>query len=230
MACPFTILPSFIGREDQLDQLSAHISKAGCQRLSISGLGGCGKTALAPKSVYRLKEHPPSCAIFSISAVSRKTFEQDYGEIWMLLKRTKLLDDKVDTMRLAKAKLSDNATGQWLMIVDNTDVTNVLLEQLDRKRGTDRLIDFLPSSCKGSIIFTTRSESMAINLAGRNVLELGKLPKSEAKEVLKTRSPETSPPTSGLRDSRRVSSHTCFPRSCYRSSSSVHQYIQQHHL
>ena len=61
------------------------------------------------------------------------------------------------------------------MIVDNTDNTSVLLVPLGGERGTEILIDFLPSSCKGSVIFTTRSESMAIDLAGSNILELGKL-------------------------------------------------------
>ena len=48
----------------------------------------------------------------NISAVSRESFEQAYGEIWMLLNKTKVLDDKADTMGLVKAKLSDNAFGQ----------------------------------------------------------------------------------------------------------------------
>ena len=183
---PFTRLPSFIGREAQLDQLNAHISKEGCQPFHVCGLDGCRKTALALELFYRLKEQQPSRAIFWLSAVSRESFEQAYGEIWILLNKPKILEDKADTMRLVKAILSDNTFGQLLLIVDNTDDTNVLLEPLGRERGTDRLIDFLPCSCKGSIIFTTRSESMSIDLAGSNVLELGKLQKSEAKDVMKT--------------------------------------------
>lgn len=65
--------------------------------------------------------------------------------------------------------------GECLIIVDNADDTSVLWELVDRERGTDRLIDFLPRSCKVSIIFTTRSESMATDLAWSNGLNLGKL-------------------------------------------------------
>ena len=159
----------------------------GCQRLAICGFGGCGKTALALESAYRLKEQQPSRAIFWVSAVSRESFEQAYREIWMLLSKTKIVDDTADVMRLVRAKLSDERFEQWLMIVDNADDISVLLEPFDLKRVTPRLIDDLPRSCKGSIIFTTRSERAAFDLAGNKTVELGKLDKPEAKEVLRTR-------------------------------------------
>lgn len=97
----------------------------------------------------------------------------------MLLRIPGIADNKADVKQLVKARLSDEGLGQWLMIVDNADDVSVLL-------GVDRLIDYIPYSRKGSIVFTTRTRVAAIKLA-ESVLELGKLEKAEAKEILRKR-------------------------------------------
>lgn len=109
-------------------------------------------------------------------AVDRESFEQAYRQIGILLRIPGIADDKADVNQLVKARLSDEGLGQWLMIVDNADDVSVLL-------GVDRLIDYIPHSRKGSIVFTTRTRVAAIKLA-ESVLALGKLEKAEAREIL----------------------------------------------
>ncbi|KAF2181607.1 kinesin light chain 1 [Zopfia rhizophila CBS 207.26] len=184
---PFLRPLSFVGRETQLAQLGAHILAEGCQRFAIYGLGGCGKTALALESVYRTREQQPTRAIFWVPAVSQQSFEQAYREIGMLLRIPGIADDKADVKQLVKAKLSDERFGQWLMVVDNADDVGVLFGPLEEGSGADRLIDYLPRSRKGSIVFTTRTRVAAVKLAESNVIALGELDKAEATEVLKTR-------------------------------------------
>ncbi|KAI0569990.1 TPR-12 multi-domain protein [Pyrenophora tritici-repentis] len=178
---------SFVGRTTQLAQLSTHISLQGCHRLAIYGLGGCGKTALALEAAYRAGEQQPAHAIFWVPAVSRESFEQAYREIGRLLRIPGITGAKADVKQLVKARLSDEGFGQWLMVVDNADDVDVLFEVVGEGRSGDRLIDYLPHSRKGSIVFTTRARKAAIDLAENNVIVLGELSEREALEMVRTR-------------------------------------------
>ncbi|KAF2174746.1 HET-domain-containing protein [Zopfia rhizophila CBS 207.26] len=184
---PFPRPRSFVGREGQLAQLSAHISSEGGRRFAIYGLGGCGKTALALESAYLIREQQPTRAVLWVPAVSRESFEQGYREIGMHLRIPGIADDKADVKQLLKARLSDEGFGQWLMIVDNADDDSVLFGTLGEGNGPNRLIDYLPHSRKGSLVFTTRTRVAAIKLAESNVIGLGELEKPEAEEILKKR-------------------------------------------
>jgi len=141
--------------------------------------------------VYRTRKHQPARAVFWISADSRQSFEQGYQDIAKLLGVSNFTnegdDDKRDIKQRVKAKLSDESFGQWLLVVDNADDTDVLFGRAGAGSSTDQLINYLPLSSKGSILFTTRTRLAAIKLAGSNVIALGELDKVEAVEVLETR-------------------------------------------
>ena len=185
---PFARPPSFVGRETQLAQLDAHISLAGGQRLAIHGLGGCGKTALALELAYRTREQQPDRAIFWVPAVSQESFEQAYRDIGTVLRIPGIADDNANVKRLVRAWLSDEGFGPWLMIVDNADDVSVLFNLLaEEESGINRLVDYLPDSRSGSIVFTTRTRKAAVDLAGSIVVELGELTEKEAEKVLSTR-------------------------------------------
>jgi tetratricopeptide (TPR) repeat protein len=115
--------------------------------------------------------------------MSRESFEQAYYEIAKCLCLPGINDAQVDIKRLVKATLSEDTFGPWLMIVDNADDTKVLFGDA----GADRLIDYLPRSCKGSVIFTTRTQAAATELAENNVIALSGLQRAEAVEMLNRR-------------------------------------------
>jgi tetratricopeptide (TPR) repeat protein len=115
--------------------------------------------------------------------MSRETFEQAYYEIAKCLSLPGLHDAQVDVKPLVKARLSEEGFGPWLIIVDNADNTSVLFD--DTK--ADRLIDYLPRSSQGSVIFTTRTLAAATQLAENNVIALGELQRAEAVEMLNKR-------------------------------------------
>jgi tetratricopeptide (TPR) repeat protein len=170
-----------------LVQISTHISSEDSRRLAIYGLGGCGKTALALETAYRTQQQQPDRAIFWVPAVSQSSFEQAYQEIGLLLRIPGIADAQADVKQLVKAKLSDERFGQWLLIVDNADDVSILFGSSSEGKVTERLIDYLPQSRKGSVIFTTRTTKAAIELAGSNVIELGQLDATDAKELARTR-------------------------------------------
>ncbi|KAF2726496.1 hypothetical protein EJ04DRAFT_453249, partial [Polyplosphaeria fusca] len=179
--------PSFVGRETELARLHAHISSATFQRLAIHGLGGCGKTALALETAYRVKEHQPAWAVFWVPAVSRETFEQAFRDIGTALNIPGIAEANANVKRLVRAKLSDQSLGPWLMVLDNADDISVLFNPLKTGGSGERLIDFVPHSCKGSVLFTTRTRKAAVDLAGGTALQLGELDEREAKELLRAR-------------------------------------------
>ncbi len=156
----------------------------GGRRLAMYGLGGCGKTALALVSAYRMKEQQPARAIFWVPAFNPESFEKAYRDIGLHLGIPGITTSRADVKRLVKERLSDPAFGQWLMIVDNADDTSVFVDAVEEQSGVNRLIDWLPLSRKGSFIFTTRSRKIAIDLAGSNVMRLSELDESEAKAML----------------------------------------------
>jgi tetratricopeptide (TPR) repeat protein len=180
---PFPRPRSFVGRQVQLRHIQAHIQGEQGARTAIYGLGGSGKTSLALESAYWTKEQRPTCAIFWVPAISRESFEKAYHDIAKCLCLPGIDNAEVDIKRLVWAKLSDNDFGPWLIIVDNADDTSILFSGSE----SDRLIDCLPRSHRGSIIFTTRTRVAAIELAENNVLALGELQRAEAIEMLDKR-------------------------------------------
>lgn len=72
------------------------------------------------------------------------------------------------------------------MIIDNADDISVLFHELPEVSNKSRLIDYIPSSSKGSIIFTTRSRIAAVDQADE-AIELTEMDQLEAKRVLAKR-------------------------------------------
>jgi tetratricopeptide (TPR) repeat protein len=123
-------------------------------------------------------------AIFWVPAITRESFEQAYREIGILLRIPGITDDKADVKQLIKATLSSERFGPWLIVVDNADDDSILFELLNEGSSKDRLIDYLPHSRNGSIVFTTRNAKLAVRLAGSNLIQLSELNQAEAKKML----------------------------------------------
>lgn len=71
--------------------------------------------------------------------------------------------------------------------MDKADDDSVLFGALNETSGADRLVDWLPLSRKGSIVFTTRTRTAAVRLAESNVIALGELTEAEARDMLRKR-------------------------------------------
>jgi hypothetical protein len=149
------------------------------------GLGGTGKTQVALEYAHRIRKSSPDCGIFWIPAINATTFEESFLNIGKLLKIPGILDSNADVKKLVQEKLSDPGTGEWLIIIDNADDVDILFNK--NSHGTKPLIDFLPSSPKGSIVFTTRTREAAFKQVQSkdNMIEVTEMSKPEAEELLK---------------------------------------------
>ncbi|KAI0895108.1 hypothetical protein F4806DRAFT_469907 [Annulohypoxylon nitens] len=152
---------NFVGREPILQQLLEQIppgaNRDDCQRTALEGLGGVGKTQVALEAAYQVRDQYPDCSVFWVPAVDAARFENAYRDIGRHLEVKGIEDNQADVKTLVKAALSRESAGEWLLIVDNADDLELLF-------GNVALLDYLPFSRKGSILFTTRNHGTTVRL------------------------------------------------------------------
>ena len=152
--------------------------------MTIYGLGGCGKSALAIECAYRAMFQQTGRLVFWVPAISRESFELAYREIGARLRVPGITEDNADIKQLVKDALDSTITFEWLMIVDNADDSQVLMSSTNADAKMTRLVDYLPRSNRGKIVFTTRSRKAAGELTQSNKLELKDMDEAGAQQLL----------------------------------------------
>ncbi|KAK4197446.1 putative kinesin light chain [Triangularia verruculosa] len=168
--------PRFVGREAELDTLRQKLLRNDAVRnTALVGLGGMGKTQVALRLAYWVKDNEPEYSIFWVPALSEATFEQACAEIVKKLASGKSSGDE-NPKRLLRDYLNSPVAGKWLLVVDNADDHNLL---------SGSLANYLPESECGRTLFTTRSRKVAVDAAGSDVVELDKMSPQDAVSHLK---------------------------------------------
>jgi tetratricopeptide (TPR) repeat protein len=182
---PFDRNPNFTGRGTQLDQLEGRLF-VGKQtiKVAITGLGGVGKTQLVLELVYRIRDKYRNCLTLWIPATNMGSLHQAYLDIARQLGITSCEDNTADVKRLVQDYLSKESTGQWLLVYDNADDMNMWTGEIGSKSGSGRLIDYLPRSNQGCIVFTSRDRKTAVKLAYQNIVEVPEMDKEIATQLL----------------------------------------------
>ena len=144
---PITRNRFFTGREPLLtllhDRLSTARSAALTQPQALYGLGGIGKTQTAAEYAFRHGEDYTH--VFWVRAATRETLTADFVEMAGLLELPE--NDEQDQQRMITAvKRWLAAHDGWLLILDNAD---------DLRQAQE----FLPSSHKGYLLFTTHAQA-----------------------------------------------------------------------
>lgn len=108
------------------------------------------------------------------------SFVSTYRAIGQQLKVQRIDDEKADVKELVKVALSESP-GTWLLIIDNADDSRLLF-------GDAGLAEYLPSSERGSILFTTRNHQVALDLvqSGKHTITVQEMSQHEALEMLDT--------------------------------------------
>ncbi|KAF2628864.1 kinesin light chain, partial [Macroventuria anomochaeta] len=174
---PFLKNLHFVGRRDELAVLRQRLLiDQDCQKMSIVGLGGTGKTQVALQFVYTVKETQPEWSIFWVPALSMESFEQACVGIAVALSIPQAADGKEDAKELVKQWLSSSQAGRWLLLVDNADDPEILFGS-EQSKG---IVDYLPDSESGVVVYTTRILEVAVSLTRSDVLELGAMDRQDA--------------------------------------------------
>ncbi|ORY56847.1 uncharacterized protein BCR38DRAFT_490295 [Pseudomassariella vexata] len=122
------------------------------------------------------------CSVFWVPAVDAISFENAYREVGQAL-GVRLEDDKADVKLLVKAALEYERIGSWLLVVDNADDLKLVTE----------LSKYLPSSRKGSVLFTTRNHATVLRLDSQpeSVEKIREMSRHEALNLLKKNAGES---------------------------------------
>ncbi|PVH98334.1 TPR-like protein [Periconia macrospinosa] len=128
-----------------------------CQKMTVVGLGGTGKTQVALQFAYLVKEIWPECSIFWVPALSFEGFEQAYAAIARELHISQKEEDVKDVVR---QRLSSARAGKWLLVLDNADDSDILFGTA----GSHGIVDYLPESEEGMTVYTTRIMDVAVSL------------------------------------------------------------------
>ncbi|KAL7946930.1 hypothetical protein V8C42DRAFT_298209 [Trichoderma barbatum] len=180
---PFERNPSFTSRETDLEKIR-QILFTGQQtaKVAISGLGGVGKTQLALELAYRIRAEYKDCSVIWIPTTSKESLEQAYLNTAAKLGISGSQDAKVDVKRLVQDHLSSENAGRWLLVFDNADDVGLWIDKPSQESRS--LIDYIPKSVRGSVLFTTRDKKTAVRLAGRNVVEISEMSEADGKQLL----------------------------------------------
>ncbi|KAH8669663.1 hypothetical protein BGZ60DRAFT_564114 [Tricladium varicosporioides] len=183
---PFERNHRFTGRESQLTQLTENLfQQVRTTKVAIIGLGGVGKTQLLLELVYRVREKYKNCAVIWIPATNKESLQQAYIEVAQKLGITEWKEKKANVKRLVQDYLSNENAGQWLLVFDNADDISMWISQSTSERETGRLIDYLPRSEHGCIVFTTRDRKTAVKLAHENVIKVPEMDENAATQLLR---------------------------------------------
>jgi Cdc6-like AAA superfamily ATPase len=151
-------------------------------KVVVTGLGGIGKTQLVLELAYRIRHRYKNCLMIWIPATNIESLHQAYLDVARQLKIPGSDEDKADAKKLVQGYLSKESAGRWLLVFDNADNVDMWITQSGP--GSGRLIDCLPRSEQGCIVFTTRDRKTAVKLAHQNVVEVPEMDEDVAIQLL----------------------------------------------
>jgi tetratricopeptide (TPR) repeat protein/transcriptional regulator with XRE-family HTH domain len=157
---PITRNPYFTGREPLLALLHERLSTARMAALTqpqaLYGLGGIGKTQTAAEYAFRYGDDYSN--VFWMRAATRETLVADFVALAQLLDLPE--KDEQDQPRIVAAVKRWLAVHEgWLLIMDNADDLRLAQE-------------FLPTSHKGYVLFTTHDQAAGAIAASVEVEQL----------------------------------------------------------
>ncbi|CAK7197989.1 hypothetical protein SEUCBS139899_000644 [Sporothrix eucalyptigena] len=139
--------PDFMGRDKELANLYKILSEPG-RVCVVSGEGGMGKTALAVEYTWRFEQSYHY--IFWVQAETPVGSSDTFSQIAQQLRLAPDGTDQDTLIRLGREFLEQIKDKRWLMVLDN----------VDRWEDIDVYTPNKTSATQGSILITTRHESL----------------------------------------------------------------------
>jgi tetratricopeptide (TPR) repeat protein len=130
-----------------------------------------------------------------VQASTKARFEETYRGIADRLDLPRRDNPQVDSLRLVSDWLCDETNGNWVMIIDSADDTEVFYPKTKSTIGESLapisapLSAYLPQSCNGSILITSRSKYVAARMAGgyKRIKEVLAMNESQALHLFRSK-------------------------------------------
>ena len=179
----------FVGREHVLEEVRGKLFGEGAKPVAVCGLGGVGKTQVALQTAYWVKDNKKDWSIVWLPAWSMATFEQACSKLVASLNIQAAENE--DVKETARRHFDSDATGNWLLIVDNADDMQIMFGE--NSDGIDR---YLPRKEGTRLLLTTRSTEVALAVTeydDRRVVELSQMSSEECRDFWDKLKPGDSP-------------------------------------
>jgi hypothetical protein len=152
----------------------------------------CRKSQIALEYCYRRRESNTACSVFWVNAVTVSRFEESFQRIARECGLVSRDDSTTDAAGLVQDWLQSRHKEPWLMVVDNADDEASFFREKMRNGKTPS--QSIPRCSHGSLLFTTRTSDMGVDLAtqGAPIMILGLSPKEGlhlVRERLRERAP-----------------------------------------
>ncbi|EHK48741.1 hypothetical protein TRIATDRAFT_173849, partial [Trichoderma atroviride IMI 206040] len=183
----------FVCPEDLFGRITKQASEtASC--VTLTGLGGIGKSQLALEFAHRTAAEWPETWAFWVYAETLEDVEEGFRRIAEYIKLPAQNLPWGDLYQLVCDWLYDEQNGPWILILDGADdpsvlykiseITNVLKFKRRPLTSLYLLKSLRPNS---SIIVTTRNKDLAIaiNRDQKNIIEVGPMPVVEATSLFR---------------------------------------------
>ncbi|KAL2152254.1 hypothetical protein VTH82DRAFT_5438 [Thermothelomyces myriococcoides] len=157
------------------------------------GIARFVKTQIALAYVYWLRETHPEISVYWIHASNAERFRQAYASIAEECLLPGYDDPKTEVLPLVKRWLErKGGNGQWLMVIDNADDTEVFFGQHMRPTDNNSSVHeenlgrYIPECAHGAILVTTRNLQTGSRLTrGRCLIEVGEMDEDETAKLLR---------------------------------------------
>ncbi|KAM7184393.1 hypothetical protein V8F20_012253 [Naviculisporaceae sp. PSN 640] len=171
---PFDRNSTFVGRQGVFSLINKIFQvKPGTQpKAALYGLGGIGN----------------DLSIFWANGATVTSFEESFNRIAIQCKLISREDSATDRVLLVQDWLQALHTSPWLMVVDNVDDKNIFFH--DKMRNGMTPSQCIPRCAHGSLLFTTRSSDIAVDLSTpAQPIPVDRLSEEEGVQLVKERLP-----------------------------------------
>ncbi|KAL7958560.1 TPR-like protein [Trichoderma compactum] len=209
---PFSRDPDFVNRGDILDRISARcLEPAG--RVALVGLGGVGKSQLAIEFAHRFAEEHKNIWVFWIHAATKARVQEGFRLIAEAVKLPERKQSKADIPLLVRDWLSIEHNGNWIIILDSADDSEVLYSADESGHGERSLAACIPKTRNGSVVLTTRNRSLAAKMTGgyRHIIDVGTMSATDALTLLERKMGSPSSPSDAGLTEDLVKALECIP-------------------
>ncbi|KAH8730454.1 hypothetical protein GQ44DRAFT_756360 [Phaeosphaeriaceae sp. PMI808] len=184
---PFERDRDFVDRGTLLEQIRGKCN-APASRTALVGLGGVGKSQLAIEHCYRTTDKFPQTWVFWVHASNAARVEQGYRDIADQVRLVGWNDPQADIFKLVHNWLRNEQNGKWLLVLDNVDdAAALILLASSRDHARPRLLSsHLPRSKNGSVLLTSRTRSVALQLVEESdILSIQPMDDASGAELLR---------------------------------------------